>query len=215
MDAKSIAMKLLDLFQSLGPGEAYALILGVLFACSMGLPIPEDVTLITAGILASLGTISFPGAMLAGFFGVLVGDGILFFLGRKFGPRVYTFPLFRRLWTPERIASAEARIRKHGKLICFMARFMPGLRAPIYLTAGTMGVKPIVFVLADGIAALISVPVWIYAGYWFGNNIDGVLAFAKKMNIGILSVLGVAIVGYLFYFKFWKPRKKTHSKSAN
>lgn len=207
MDAKLIAMKLLDLFQSLGPGEAYALILGVLFACSMGLPIPEDITLITAGILASLGTISFPGAMIAGFVGVLVGDGILFFLGRRFGPRVYSFPLFRRLWTPERIANAEARIRKHGKLICFMARFMPGLRAPIYLTAGTMGVKPIVFILADGIAALISVPVWIYAGYWFGSNIDGVLAFAKKMNTGILSVLGVAILGYILYFKVWKPRK--------
>lgn len=206
MDAKLIATKLLDLFLSLGTGEAYALILGVLFACSMGLPIPEDVTLIVAGILSSVGTISFGGAIAAGFFGVLIGDGILFFLGRRFGARVYSFPLFRRLWTPERIAMAEDKIRRNGKLICFIARFMPGLRAPIYLTAGTMGVRPVVFVLSDGAAALISVPIWIYVGNWFGENLDGVLVFAKKINTGILIALGVVMVLYLVRKK-WKKKE--------
>lgn len=201
-----IATKLLDLFLSLGTGEAYALILGVLFACSMGLPIPEDVTLIVAGILSSVGTISFGGAIAAGFFGVLIGDGILFFLGRRFGARVYSFPLFRRLWTPERIAMAEDKIRRNGKLICFIARFMPGLRAPIYLTAGTMGVRPVVFVLSDGAAALISVPIWIYVGNWFGENLDGVLVFAKKINTGILIALGVVMVLYLVRKK-WKKKE--------
>lgn len=201
MSGKDIAIKLLDLFQSLGTVEAYALILGVLFACGLGLPIPEDITLIIAGILSSIGTISFTGAMLAGFFGVLIGDSLLFFLGRTYGARVYSFPLIRRLLTPERITIAEDKIRRNGRFICFVARFMPGLRAPIYLTAGIMGVRPIVFILSDGIAALISVPIWIYVGNWFGENLDGVLGFAKKFNTIVLIILAVLVAGYFLYKK--------------
>ena len=39
-----------------------------------------------------------------------------------------------------------------------LARFMPGLRAPIYFTAGTVGVKFHTFLFYDGLAALVSVP---------------------------------------------------------
>lgn len=208
MNGKDIVIQLLDLFQSLGTAQAYALIVGVLFACGIGLPIPEDITLITAGILSSLGTISFHGAMIAGFLGVLVGDSILFFLGRKFGARAYSFPVIRRLWTPERIAIAESKIRRNGKFICFIARFMPGLRAPIYLTAGTLGVKPAVFLLSDGFAALISVPIWIYVGNWFGDNLDGVLAFAKKVNTGLLIALGVVVIVFLLQRQWRKSAKR-------
>jgi membrane protein DedA with SNARE-associated domain len=135
----------------------------------------------------------------------------LFFLGRKYGARVYTFPLIRRLWTPERIATAEDKIRRNGKFICLVARFMPGLRAPIYLTAGIMGVKPAVFLVSDGLAALVSVPIWIYVGNWFGENLDGVLAFAKKLNTGVLAILAFSILGYFVYKKLSSKRMKSSS----
>lgn len=201
---KDLPLRIIELFQSLGTFEAYALILLVLLGCGFGIPIPEDVTLISAGIISASGTISLEGALIAGFLGVLAGDSFLFFLGRRFGKKVFTWPVFNKLFTPERVLIAESRIRKNGKYICFVARFMPGLRAPIYLSAGTMGVKRKTFFLADGFAALISVPVWVVLGHWFGHNIDLVLSTAKRINSVLVIVLLAAVIGYLIYRKIRK-----------
>lgn len=215
MNTHKLSVQIITLFQSLGTFEAYGLILGVLFACGLGLPIPEDITLISAGIISAAGTISIEGALIAGMVGVLVGDSLLFYLGRHFGRRVFTWPIFRSLFSENRIVVAEEKIRKHGRLICFAARFMPGLRAPIYLTAGTMGVRPIVFLLTDGFAALISVPVWIFLGNWFGTNIEYVLKLAKKINSVILVVLALTIISLVVYFKFIKKKKVSSSIPLN
>ena len=208
MNSHKLAQEMLGLFQGLETWQAYGLILGVLFGCGVGIPIPEDITLITAGILSATGTISFWGAIAAGFVGVLMGDTILFFLGRKYGPRVYTWPGFRRIFTPERVALAENKIRRNAKAICFIARFMPGLRAPVYLTAGTMGVKPWVFFFSDGFAALISVPIWVFLGNWFGENLEYLLRLAKKINFALFIVLGCVLIGYLLFRKFRRREEK-------
>lgn len=202
---KDLPVQLIELFLSLGTMQAYALILIVLLLCGFGLPIPEDITLISAGILASSGSISIEGALFISFFGVMLGDSTLFFLGKKYGRKVYTWPLFNKVFTPERVEKAETRIRRNAKYICFIARFMPGLRAPIFLTAGTMGVRSSTFLLADGSAALFSVPIWVFLGNWFGDNIDLVLATAKKVNYVLLIILAVLIIGFFIYRKFRKP----------
>jgi membrane protein DedA with SNARE-associated domain len=195
----NLAQSLIAFFSSFSGVGAYAAILGCLLVCGLGVPIPEDITLISAGILASMDRISLIGAMVAGFIGVLAGDVFLFFLGRKYGQKVFTWPGFRRIFTPERIEAARIRVHKDAKLICFIARFLPGLRSVLYLTSGTMGVKPSTFLVQDGLAALISVPVWVYVGYLFGENLDYLLTLAKKMNFYILIVLAVVIVGYVLY----------------
>lgn len=198
MDSSSFSMKIIGVFTALTGLKAYALILGVLFACGIGVPIPEDITLISAGILASKGSISFIGANIAGFVGVLVGDMLLFFIGKKFGRRVFTWPIFRKIFTEERIQKAEVKILKHARKVCFTARFMPGLRAPIYLTAGIMKVPTKTFIFQDGFAALISVPVWVYVGYIFGNNIEEALEYAHNINVVIITILMIFLVIFLY-----------------
>lgn len=201
----SLAYKVIHFVTSVSGFEAYALILGVLFICGMGVPIPEDITLISAGILAGQQQITFTGALIAGLVGVMIGDTILFCVGQKYGRKVFTWPVFNRIFTEARVASAEERITKHAKKICFTARFMPGLRAPIFLTAGIMKVPFRVFFLQDGLAALISVPIWIYLGYWFAENIGKALKIAKEVNFVIISVIVIGIVGYFIVHR--KKRK--------
>lgn len=211
-NSPSFAYRIIEFLTELSGYEAYALILGVLFVCGVGVPIPEDITLISAGILASMGQISLPGAFLAGFFGVLVGDTLLFTIGRKFGRKVFKWPLFKTVFTPERILKAEETVHKHAKKISFMARFMPGLRAPIYLTSGILKVPFKIFIIQDGLASLISVPIWVYLGYWFGENIDDVIKLAKDINFVIGSV--ILLVGLFFiYNKVIKPKLSAPNKA--
>lgn len=183
--------------------QAYAAILLVLFACGLGVPIPEDITLFAAGFLAFKGRITLTGAMVVGFMGVMVGDTFMYLIGRKYGRRVLYWPVFRRMLTPERIELAERKLQRNAKIICFTSRFAPGLRAPIYLTSGILRVPFTVFVLMDGLAALISVPVWVYLAYYLGDKIERLFEIAKTAKLGIGIVLLLLVVTY-FSVKFSK-----------
>lgn len=188
---------------------AYSAIIGLLLICGLGVPLPEDITLIAAGIMASpaVGAISLWGAILAGLFGVLAGDAFLYTLGRIYGRRAFTLPIIRSIMTPQRIALAEKKILRNSHFICFTARFLPGLRSPVFLTAGIMGVRPIVFYALDGFAALISVPVIVLIGHFVGENLDHAMKIAERLQMGILVALVVLIVGYVLWRRHRKNRR--------
>lgn len=208
MEKTGLAYQLLAFFTALAGWKAYALILGVLLACGFGLPIPEDITLIAAGILAGTGKISIAGAYIAGFVGVLAGDSLLFLIGRKYGRRVFEFPIFKKFFTPKMIAKAEAKIQENARMVCFIARFLPGLRAPVYLTSGVLGVRPIVFFMQDGLAALISVPIWIYLGQWAVTNMDKALEKAKEFHVYLLIGIGALILFWIAKSYLKKKKEK-------
>src|SRR5580693_8202445 len=83
----SIAHSTIQFLSNLDGVTAYGAILGLLLVCGLGVPMPEDVTLIGAGVLAALGSISLTGAIIASFAGVLIGDAFMFSLGRIYGRR--------------------------------------------------------------------------------------------------------------------------------
>lgn len=208
MAREQFSIKLITFLSGFNGVTAYAAIIGILLACGLGVPIPEDITLVAAGILAGLGTISLMGAILAGLFGVLIGDAFLFFLGRYYGHRVFKLPVFRTIFTEDRINASRDRILHNSKFICFVARFLPGLRAPIFLTAGIMGVKPIIFLTLDGLAALISVPFWVIVGWYLGDNLDATLRFVIRAQKSVLIVVVVLIIGIVIY-RYLRRRRKT------
>ncbi len=203
----SIKETIISTLSQLDGVTAYSAIVGLLLICGLGVPLPEDITLIAAGMLASVKSISLWGAMVAGFFGVMVGDAILYNIGRVYGRKAFQLPVLRTIMTPRRIAMAERKVIRNSHFICFTARFLPGLRSPIFLTAGIMGVRPIVFYGLDGFAALISVPAWVYFGFWVGENLDKALQIAQRIQ---LSLLVVVVIGVAFYFilRKWKKGRR-------
>lgn len=203
----SFAHSLIDILSNLDGFTAYGAIVGLLLVCGLGVPLPEDITLISAGILAAVGSVTLPGAIAAGFFGVIVGDAFMFTLGRVYGRRAFKLPLIRNIMTPKRIGLAERKVIRNSKFICFTARFLPGLRSPIFLTSGILGVRPVTFFLLDGFAAMISVPLWILAGRWFGENLEDALKFAERAQLLVLVVILTLIGTYVWYRRAKKFRR--------
>lgn len=188
---------------------AYSAIVGLLLICGLGVPLPEDITLIGAGILASpaVGSITLWGGMVAGFIGVMLGDAFLYTLGRIYGRRAFALPLIRSIMTPRRIALAERKVLRNSHFICFTARFLPGLRSPVFLTAGIMGVRPVVFYGLDGLAAMISVPLWVFVGHWVGENLDLAVKIAERIQLSLGLTLLVAIACYVGYRRWRKSQR--------
>jgi membrane protein DedA with SNARE-associated domain len=198
---------LINTLSQLEGWTAYAAIVGLLLICGLGVPLPEDITLVTAGILSALGSITIWGAIAAGFFGVMAGDAFLYTVGRIYGRKAFKLRLVRSILTPRRIALAERKIVRNSHFICFTARFLPGLRSPVFLMAGIMGVRPVVFYGLDGLAALISVPMWIFVGHWVGENLDLAFKVVERVQMS-LAVVVFALVASYFGFRRWRKTRR-------
>ena len=176
----------------------YFSVFGMLLLCGFGVPIPEDISIIAGGIISGLGYGNVHIMCVVSFFGVLIGDIIVYNLGRIFGERIFSKKFGKRIlehgWYEKIIKS----FNDNGKMVLFAARFMPGLRTPIYLTAGiTKFVGFPTFLIIDGFAALISVPIWNYLGYFGASNRELLIKWMRDTKIAIFIILIVFIVFYV------------------
>jgi membrane protein DedA with SNARE-associated domain len=179
---------------------AYLTVFGILLACGLGLPLPEDISLILGGFLAHKGAVSLPIMMIVGFTGILVGDSMIYYAGRRIGTRVgRTGGFFARIVTPEKRAKVESLFTQHGQKIVMIARFLPGVRAVTYFTAGSAGMSYWRFIFWDGIAALASAPVFVYLGYRFGGELELLIQKLKEGQVWVVSGLAILACAYLVY----------------
>ena len=89
-----------------------------------------------------------------------------FVLAVIFGVRAMRVRWIAHLLTPRRYALVQAKFDRYGNRLMFVARFLPGLRSAVFLTAGmTHRVSFLRFIALDGLAAAISVPIWVWLGY--------------------------------------------------
>jgi membrane protein DedA with SNARE-associated domain len=190
---------------------AYVLVFGILVACGMGVPLPEDVSLVTGGFLAHLDAAHLPIMMVVGFFGIVAGDSIIFVAGRRLGAKVGTKQtgFFARIVTPEKRARVEALFHAHGQKIIMAARFLPGVRAVTFFTAGSAGMAYWRFIVWDGMA-----PLLVYLGYYFGDNIDAVLIRIRHGQVRVIAAILLAAVLYIAY-SWWRAKRiKAQAKDA-
>jgi membrane protein DedA with SNARE-associated domain len=191
-----------DLLGSASGPVAYGLVFGILVACGLGLPLPEDISLILGGFLAYKGAVSLPVMMFTGFAGILVGDSLIYMAGRRLGTRVGGGGgngFFARIVTPEKRAKVESLFAIHGQKIVMIARFLPGVRAVTYFTAGSAKMAYWKFILWDGLAALVSAPVFVFLGHRFGGELELMIEKLKEGQVVVFGVLGAAGLAYLLY----------------
>jgi membrane protein DedA with SNARE-associated domain len=179
----------------------------ILTISGFGVPIPEDVPLIWGGYLCGTGQANIYIMLPVGLFSLIGADFIVYLLGRKFGEPIRKLPLFKRYLCDRKLAMAQAAFDKHGGKLIFIGRFMPGLRTPIYFTAGKFKIPAWKMLLMDGLAALLSAPALMLAGYYFCNHLEKVWKWAKQGQLGVFGVLLVVAACYIG-FKYWRHKAK-------
>lgn len=204
---------LLGFANSLSGPWPYVIVFAVLLACGFGLPVPEDITLFVAGIMSYLGKSDVFMMIVVAMGGVLIGDGTIFLLGHKYGRQIAGKGIFKRILHPERFAAIQEKFHDHGNKIIFGARFMPGLRTPIFFSAGTMHIPFRVFLFYDGLAALISVPAIVYTTFYFGNQIEKVVKIVRSVENGI-TITVIAVAAFFAIRWYIKHRKKKQEEAA-
>jgi len=184
-----------------------------LLIAGCGLPLPEDVPLIVGGVMCGLHHANIYIMLPLCFAAVLGGDVLIFTLGRLHGERLRKLPLLRRYLSDERLARVAKAYNDHVGKTLFTARFLPGLRTPLFFTAGSVGIPYWKLLLFDGIAALISVPALVLAGHFGAEHKDVVLRAAKDVQILMFIGIALAVGGYVLVKRLRKRKKAVISDS--
>ncbi len=199
-------MDFLNLLVEFFTNYGYFAVFGVLILCGFGLPVPEDVSLVAGGVISALGNTNEHIMFAVGMAGVLIGDAVVFTAGLTFGEKILQNKFVARIVTPARYDMVQRQFEKYGKWVVFMARFMPGLRTPIFLTAGvSKRISFLRFFITDFLAAIISVPIWVYLGFYGASNFDQLKTWIKQGQITIFLIVVVVVIG--FALKIYRSRR--------
>ena len=198
----------------------YLAMFGVLFLCGVGLPIPEEVTLIGSGVIVGFGLANFWLASLVCILAILIGDSIIFFTGRKLGQ---SFPdsWFIRAINNKKV---HRQFEKHGNKAVFFARFLAGVRIGVYGYAGQHGMRWPKFIFLDLLGALISGPTSVFFGWWAAKTLapgeTPEAALEKAMELfeeykPVVLLVIAGLVAIIVLYAIYKTRRyRTEIKRA-
>jgi membrane protein DedA with SNARE-associated domain len=200
-------MDLLERLITIFAENGYTAVFIALMICGAGLPLPEDITLVAGGVIAGLGYANVHAMFALAMFGVLLGDAGIFLLGHYYGARILKWRFVARVLTPERYVKVQEKFDRYGNRMLFFARFLPGMRTTVYLTAGTTHrVSFLRFLVIDTLAALISVPFWVYLGFFGADNHEWLVKWVRRGQSSLWVLVGVLALTLLV--SWWRHHRK-------
>ena len=189
----------------------YVGIFVLLILGEIGLPFPEDATLILGGFLTAHGVIKPLPAFSVLYLGLLTTDFSLYLVGKKYGRSIVEHKRFHKIISSDRLSKLEEKFKKWGGLVVFLGRHVWGLRAQIFLVAGVMKMSAIKFLMADGIAAFFTIALWGGIGYLGGNSLQVLKKDVTRIEHIAVVVLVILLACGIFFWYFknkWKFRQK-------
>lgn len=161
-------------------------------------PIPSEIVLPLAGFAAYQGTLSLVAAIVWTTIGSVAGALLLYWLGRRLGPRRIR-ALFERmpLTDPHDMDRTEAWFARHGRKAVLLGRLLPMIRSLVSIPAGTTGMPVLSFVALTTIGSAVWNSVLILAGYELGRRwhlVEQYVGWFQYVVVGVLVLLVVRFV---------------------
>jgi membrane protein DedA with SNARE-associated domain/rhodanese-related sulfurtransferase len=178
----------------------YPGVLLAVFGNQLCLPIPSIVFLMAAGALSAHGGMRTGIIVLLGVLGCLVGDGIWFWIGRRWGYKAMR--ILCRFSSDPRSCSHNARekFRRYGLPLLCVAKFLPGVDAFLPPLSGAEGASIPVFFALDTVGSLLWSGFYVGIGYLFANELGLAISWTGRFG----TVLGMVVGGPLVFYVVWR-----------
>ena len=165
---------------------------------NIGFPVPEETILALGGYMAQRGALRVDIVMTIGIVSAVTGDGIGYWLGRRYGRRaIERYGRWVHI-TPARLDQVCAFVARHGAWAVFCARFVAGLRFLAGPLAGATGLRPLAFAAGNVLGACLFVPIVVGLGYLFGrtfgDDIERLVRRVEHVALGVALVLALVLV---------------------
>lgn len=191
-----------DLFS----GWSYFGIILFLILTGCGFPLPEEVAFVYAGVQSAIGNLHWPLAIGACAVGALLGDCVMYGIGRLGRGWIGRHAWFSRIVHLEREEQVRHLIARHGLKVFFAARFMVGVRGPLYVTLGILKVPFWRFILIDTFCASAVVGVFFSLSYFFGQKVLTWVRQGEWLITGI--VIAAAAVGGILWLLHYRRKNR-------
>ena len=170
-------------------GWAYAIVLFLAFLDAFFPVVPSETVVITAGVVASKGDLELVPLIVAAAAGAFLGDNTSYLIGRRFGTRIMD-RFFRSEKSRSRIDWAERQLTERGGELILVARFIPGGRTAVTLSAGSLEYPWRRFAVFDAAAALTWALYAALLGYFGGRTFED--EAWKGLVLALVIAFGVA-----------------------
>lgn len=155
--------------------HGYSLLFFVVLAEAMGLPVPAAVGLLIAGGASASHHLNAGQALLFAVSAMLLGDNLLFLLGRWTGWWLLGV-LCRISLNPEAcIMKSADSFHRRGRVMLIFAKFLPGINTMAPPLAGSMNMPHAQFFALDFAGAAIYILTYFGAGYIFSDFLASIL----------------------------------------
>ena len=192
-----------------GAWWSYLVVFAVAYLDAIIPLVPSETLVITAGVLASSGDMELGLVIFVAAVGAFLGDNTAYFIGHRYGDRVER-RFFSSEKSKERLRWAERQLDERGAEIIIIARFIPGGRTAVTLSAGALEMRWRRFATYDAIAAVIWASYAALLGYVGGNQFED----APWKGLIVALAIAFTVAGGVELVR-WLQRRRRGPKSES
>lgn len=182
---------------------SYLAVVLALLGGALGLPLPEELVVLTAGALAGRGITRWWIGLPVCYLGVLLADCLLYVVARKLGNAALEHRRFRRILPPARRAKLRRLFETRGPVVILVARHIPGVRAATFALAGIDRYPFRRLLFWDGLGVLSSTTIVFWLGFYFAEELARVRERIADVQ-GLLLVLVALVVLFFAGRALWR-----------
>jgi membrane protein DedA with SNARE-associated domain len=179
--------------------HGYLLLFLVIFAEAAGMPAPGALALVAAGAAAAAHVLSVPRVLGTAIVGMMVGDILLFVMGRYTGWALLSFICGLSLNPETCILRSAESFYKRGRLTLLFAKFIPGINTMAPPLAGSMKMKLTQFLRFDFAGTCIYILAYVGVGYLFRDVVAKITKGMQSASHLFAALVIFAMVAYLAY----------------
>ena len=176
----------------------YLLVFLTLLGGACFLPFPEDLILITVGVLVQREIAHWEVLLPLAYLAIILGDIILYGIGYRFGITLFSRRWFRNKVHPKKIKQVREQLDKNYLTTILLGRHLFYLRSLTFVCCGAVKMSFWKYILADMVAALISMFIMVSIGFYASENYDSVMSKINGSEHWV--AIGFLLLGGLFYY---------------
>ncbi len=181
---------LLDVAQHVGLPLLFALIA----LETMGVPLPGETALVTAGVLASQGRLAIEEVIVVAALAAVLGDNVGYLLGRRYGRRLFTMPGPLAGHRAKVIEVGEPFFDRHGPKAVFLGRWISGLRITAAWMAGINRMRWPTFTAWNALGGAAWATSFGLLAYYAGDDAERIVRTAGLGGVAAVALLLIVVL---------------------
>ena len=191
-------------FIGLVAGHVYLAVFVANIVDATGIPFPGRIVLILAGaFLTSAPELAF--AIMAGAAGALLGDHVLYLVGRRGGAALLAWYCRLTLGSERCVGDTVKYFSRFGPSAIVLGRYSTGVRLFAAILSGCGHLRYRRFLTFDIAGSLVYATLWVTVGYLLGDHVLAALAWLARRR-AVIMIVPAAVLGIVAY-RLWRRRR--------